>query len=270
MDLSRRYFCARGGSRRIGRNEMPTTDGSVAQNTLDPDLGVISGRLFPPMTNADVFTTDCSMIFATRNLIGRDFPRVCGERRRGEELLPTGWPTFNPRSTLGEGRTRRERGFRRECHARRVHHECPRQRAGVRPEASRAILPWVRAGPQRHGQPAEVVLDRRAATGRRGYTRGILRPLEGRSPRDEALDARVIRRWLRPGQHAGAPRHETTPDETPRPRDTITTQTFLDSSDKTAHEPALSTPTIINRRSSRSWTRLSDGSTRTRWRSTPR
>jgi hypothetical protein len=76
---------------------MPTTDGSVAQNTLDPDLGVISGRLFPPMTNADVFTTDCSMIFATRNLIGRHFPRVCGERRR-EELKPkpTGWPTFNP------------------------------------------------------------------------------------------------------------------------------------------------------------------------------
>ena len=97
LDLSRRYFCARGGSRRIGRNEMPTTDGSVAQNTLDPDLGVISGRLFPPMTNADVFTTDCSMIFATRNLIGRDFPRVCGERRRGAQKCPPVGQHFNPR-----------------------------------------------------------------------------------------------------------------------------------------------------------------------------
>ena len=211
------------------------------------------------------------MIFATRSDWSR-FARVLWRKAQRSSKMPTGWPTFQSETHARRVRLAcvRQRGFRRECHARRVHHECLRQRAGVRPEASRAILPWVRAGPQRHGQPAEVVLDRRAATGRRGYTRGVLRPLEGRSPRDEALDARVIRRWLRPGQHAGAPRHETTPDETPRPRDTITTQTFLDSSDKTAHEPALSTPTIINRRSSRSWTRLSDGSTRTRWRSTPR
>ena len=80
--------------------------------------------------------------------------------------------------TLGRGRARRESDLGRECHARRFHAECLRQRAG-RPEASRAIHPRrsrrIRAAPH-----PGILLDGRATT-RRDAAR--FRCAEGRSTR---------------------------------------------------------------------------------------
>ena len=122
--------------------------------------------------------------------------------------------------TLGRGRARRESDLGRECHARRFHAERLRQCAG-RPQASRAIHPRrsrrIRAAPH----PGNL-LDGRATT-RRDAPR--LRGAEGRSTGRYAPDARVIRRWLRLGQHAGARLPSRAPGcARPRPPDTMTTQ----------------------------------------------
>ena len=122
--------------------------------------------------------------------------------------------------TLGRGRARRESDLGRECHARRFHAERLRQCAG-RPQAARAIHPRrsrrIRAAPH----PGNL-LDGRATT-RRDAPR--LRGAEGRSTRRCAPDARVIRRWLRLGQHAGARLPSRAPGcARPRPPDTMTTQ----------------------------------------------